>query len=630
MYILTPNVIYLNRWRDLTCGICGYIDKTNITYDKLIWDMTSVLTDSGLDSTGTYINNNIALGHTGISTKDLKSGFQPMSRIINGKRYTVVYNGTLYNRTELKEDLTNKGYEFLTSTDNEIVLLTYIQYGDAGVKLLNGIFSYAIYDESKSSLFLARDKLGIKPLFYSSNANFIFASEIKAILKHPYVSAKVGKDELCEIFSLGPAHTPGKTFFKGIYELLPGHYGIYANNNLKTYKYWDLETKEITDTIEESIDKVRKLVKDSLNRQLISNVPVCSMLSGGLDSSILAYLASQQMDDLCTFSIDFEGNEVNFSGTDYQPTRDSDYVNIMKDLIKSRHTNLYFSTSDIFNNLKDAMIARDMPGMADVDSSMLVFCRKIKACGFDVAISGECSDEIFGGYPWYYKDHLIDSTNFPWSRSIDTRKNIVNPKLISTEYLENYINNAFESICQNVVYNSTDEKENMFRKTCYNTIKWFMNTLVERTDRMSMLSGLEVKVPYADYRIFEYIYNVCAKYKLGLVDGNDTPIEKYLLRKAFEQELPHDVVYRKKSPFPKTYDPEYTKLLEGEIKDIINNSSSPLLEIINVRYLYELLDTQGNNLKENWFGQLMTYPQMLAYLIQINMWLEEYKVDIDI
>ena len=612
------------------CGICGYVDNERITNDNVIFNMTKRLTAGGLATTGTYVKSNVALGHTRLNIRDLKYGNQPTTRIIDGNSYTIVYNGELYNYDEVKEDLIDKGYEFLTTSDSEAVLLAFIQYGPESVKLLNGIFAYTIYDDSKETLFLARDKLGIKPLFYSNDKLFVFASEIKVLLKHPEVKPKIGKDEICEIFGLGPAHSPGKTFFKGIYEILPGHYGIYNNYILKTHKYWDLETKEITDTVDESITKIKELITDSLKRQLISDVPVCSMLSGGLDSSVLAYLASKEIKDLATFSIDFEGNETNFAGTDYQPTRDSDFVVIMKDLLKTRHTNLYFSTDDIFNNLKDAMIARDMPGMADVDSSMLVFCKKIKACGYKVAISGECSDEIFGGYPWYYKEHLINSENFPWSRSIDTRKNIINKNLVSPEYLENYINNAFQTTSNNVVYNSINEKENTFRKTCYNTIKWFMNTLVERTDRMSMLSGLEVRVPFADYRIFEYVYNVSTKYKLGLVDNNDTPIEKYLLRKAFENELPHDVVYRKKSPFPKTYDPKYTKMLENSIKEIINKSTSPILEIINVKYLYEILDTRGENLKENWFGQLMTYPQTLAYLVQINMWLEEYNIEVDI
>ncbi len=589
--------------------------------------MASSLTDSIPDTIGTYINKKIALGHTKLN---LKCGVQPITRVIEGKSYTIVYNGDLYNAKDIKEDLMRKGYEFFTTSDAEIVLLSYIEYGTNSLSMLNGIFAYAIYDESKNVITLARDRLGIKPLFYTNNTSFIFASEIKALLMHPEVSAKVGKDEICEIFALGPAHTPGKTFFKDIYEILPGHYGIYDGSVLKTYKYWDLETKEVTDTIDESVAKVKELVTDSLKRQLISDKPICSMLSGGLDSSVLAYLASKEIRDLATFSIDFEGNETHFTGSDYQPTRDSDFVAIMKDLIKSKHTNLYFSTEEIFKNLKDAMIARDMPGMADVDSSLLVFCKKIKACGYNVAISGECSDEIMGGYPWYYKEHLIDSVNFPWSRSIDTRKNIINEKLVSPGYLEKYIDNAFKETSSNVVYNSDDEHENTFRRTCYNTIKWFMNTLVERTDRMSILSGLEVRVPFADYRIFEYVYNVSRKHKLGLIDGNDTPIEKYLLRKAFENELPYDVVYRKKSPFPKTYDPNYTKLLENNIKDIINKSSSPILQLINVKFLYNILDTHGENLKENWFGQLMTYPQTLAYLIQINMWLEEYNIEIEI
>ncbi len=558
------------------------------------------------------------------------SNSQELTRTINGNAYTVIFSGRLYNSEDIIQDLNSKGFETTKSSDAELVLLSFIQYGKYSVNKLDGSFAYAIYNETSNSLFLARDRLGLKPLFYYNKNSFIFASDIKSILDNSNVKAKISKDEICEIFGLGPAHTPGKTFFKDIYEILPGHYAIYENNILNTYKYWDLETFEITDNVDECISNIKKLVSNSLKKQIVADKPICSMLSGGLDSSVLAYLASKEIKNLPTFSIDFEGNETNFAGTDYQPTRDSDYVVIMKDLLKSNHTNLYFSTEEIFNSLKESMIARNMPGMADVDSSMLVFCKKIKNRGYDIAISGECSDEIFGGYPWYYKEHLINSENFPWSRSIDTRKNIINKNLVSPEYLENYVTKAFQTTSDNVVYNSPDENENSFRKTCYNTVKWFMNTLIERTDRMSMLSGLEVRVPFADYKIFEYVYNVSSKYKLGLINNNDIPIEKYLLRKAFESELPHDIVYRKKSPFPKTYDPKYTKLLEDKIKEIINKSTSPLLEIIDIKYLYEILNTHGENLKENWFGQLMTYPQTLAYLIQVNMWLEEYNVEIEI
>lgn len=584
--------------------------------------MVSSLNSKTIDNTNTNIFNNVAFAS--VDTSCL------LTRVLNGNRYSILFEGRLYNGEQIKEDLLKLGYIFLTNTETEIILFTYLEHGNDFITKLDGVFSLAIYDFEHESLFVARDRLGIKPLYYAESDDFVFSTKIKSILNHPNMAAKLGKDELCEIFGLGPAHSPGKTFFKGIYEIMPGHYGIYSNHKFKTYKYWDLETTVIQDGIEQSIAKSNVLVNNSLKRELISDKPIACMLSGGLDSSILSMLASKEKEKLTTFSIDFEGNENNFSGTDYQPTRDSDFVVVMREFLKTNHINLYFSTKEIFDSLKDAMHAREMPGMADVDSSLLVFCKKIKECGFDAVISGECSDEIFGGYPWYYKEHLINSPTFPWSCSIETRKNIINPNLVSSDYLENYVENAFNSTSNNVVLNSDDESENKFRKTCYNTIKWFMNTLVERSVRISDMTGLDIRVPFADYRIFEYIYNVSAKYKLGLIDGNDTPVEKYLLRKAFEDELPHDVVYRKKSPFPKTYDPEYTALLEKTIIDIINKSTSPLLQIINVRYLYEILDTKGENLKENWFGQLMTYPQTLAYLIQINMWLEEYSVEIDI
>lgn len=395
-------------------------------------------------------------------------------------------------------------------------------------------------------------------------------------------------------------------------------------------KYWDLETNRINDTIEESISKVKEIVSSSLKRQLVSDTPVCTMLSGGLDSSVLTTLARREIPDLTTFSINFEGNDKDFNSNDYQPTKDSDYVKVMVDKLHTNHVNVYFNNHDLFDSLKDSMIARDMPGMADIDSSMLVFCKKIAKEGFKVCISGECSDEILGGYPWYYKENLLHSVAFPWARSFDIRSNILRKDIVSTSELKNYILRAYNDTITNVVYNSSNPDENVFRRTCYLTTKWFMNTLVERTDRMSMLSGLEVRVPFADRKLFEYVYNLSYKFKLGLVEGNNIPVEKYLLRKAFEKDVPDEIVHRKKSPFPKTYDPEYLELLENEIKRIITSSTAPVLQIIDVKYLFEMLNTHGKNLKENWFGQLMTYPQTLAYLIQINMWLKEYNIELEI
>lgn len=611
------------------CGICGYTESENISKVDTIEKMCKSIKHRGPDNTGVYIVDNIALGHTRLSIRDLTLGSQPMTREIDGIKYTIVYNGELYNAEEIKEALVKLGYDFNTSCDTEVILMAYICYKEKCLDLFNGIYAFGILDESKGSIFLVRDRLGIKPLFYYHDpSNFVFGSEIKAILSSGKVKPIVGKEQVCEIFGLGPAHSPGKTFFRDIKEILPGWYGVYEDGKFQTHKYWDLKELECSDDFEQAKAMVKYLVTDSLNRQLISDVPVCTMLSGGLDSSILTSLANEKIKDMATFSIDFENNGDNFVSNEYQPTRDSEYIEKMVGLLHTNHTNLYFTNDDLFDSLKQAMVARDMPGMADIDSSMLQFCKQIKENGYKVAISGECSDEIFGGYPWYYKENLINSETFPWSRSIKLRKNILSKEISNQGELEDYICAAYEdTLKDNVFSGGADEVK--FKKICYQTVKWFMNTLVERTDRMSMAYGLEVRVPFADHRIFEYVYNLSAKIKLGTC-LNSGPVEKYILRKAFEDILPNEIVYRKKSPFPKTYDPKYMEMLETEIKRIINTSTAPLLQLIDVRFMYELLDTHGEGLKENWFGQLMTYPQTLAYLIQINMWLEEYKIEIDI
>ncbi|MBR6614211.1 MAG: asparagine synthase C-terminal domain-containing protein, partial [Clostridia bacterium] len=429
----------------------------------------------------------------------------------------------------------------------------------------------------------------------------------------------ISKDEICEIFGFGPAHTPGKTFFKDIYMIKPGHYGILNSSGFKEYCYWDLSKQPNADALEENISKAKDLVISSFNRDY--SLGSACMLSGGLDSSILVSLASKETKGLKTYSIDYENNNINFQGSSYQPTQDKDFVKIMSDEFSTNHTTFSFKSRELFNSLYEAMLAREMPGMADVDSSMLLFLKAIKNDGINTILSGECSDEIFAGYPWYYKEELMYSFPFPWAKSLELRENILNTNIVSNEYLEEYINNKVNNNVNNLDF------EHVFDLNCYNTIKWFMACLVERTERMADYIGIDVRTPFAEYKLFEYIYNISAKRKLGL-ESKDTPVEKHILRKAFEDMLPENIVYRKKSPFPKTYDPKYLELLEKEIKNIINKSTSPLLEIINVEFLYELLSTHGANLKENWFGQLMTYPQTLAYLIQINLWLTHYNIKI--
>lgn len=579
--------------------------------------MVRKLTDT--NKPNTYVKSNIAIA---------SNNAQIVEVTYSSCKYHIIFDGYIYNSEEIKKEILKRGISLKNNTVEELVLNCYILFKESVANMLDGIFAFAIFDEKCSSIYVARDALGFKPLFYTDKFDlFAFSSEIKGLLQHPDVKAKIGKDQICEIFGLGPAHSPGKTFFKDIYELKPGHYGILNEFGFTTHKYWDLETATCNDDIDTAIKRTKHLVISSFDKQFSTSA--CSMLSGGLDSSILTMLAFKKNPNMQTFSINFEGNEQDFNSNDYQPTKDSDYVKIMTEFLKVNHRYLYFNNYDLFNTLKDAVIAKDMPGMADIDSSMLVLCRKIKEEGYDICISGECSDEIFGGYPWYYKPQLVNSDTFPWARSLNVRSKILNNLIVSESELSNYITKAYSDTVENVVYSSINPSENTFRKNCYLTIKWFMNTLVERTVFMSRMARLEVRTPFADKELFQYIYNIPYNFKLGLI-ANSEPIEKYVLRKAFENDLPQQVAFRKKSPFPKTYDPKYLNILEKEIDKIISSYNAPILQLINVKYLQELLSSHGKNLQENWFGQLMTYPQTLAYLIQVNIWLEEYNIEVEI
>ncbi len=620
------------------CGFCGYVNTSkNIEDDIVIKEMSSTLKKRGPNALNIFVNKKTAFGHTRLSIIDVKYGTQPMTKEYNGVNYIIVYNGELYNTNELRNNLLSKGYSFSTKCDTEVVLTSYFEYGIDALNYLNGIFAFAIYNDKDESIFLARDRLGIKPLFYSFNTdlnaelNFIFASEIKAILKSPNIQAILDKQGLMELIGLGPAHSPGNTYFKNINEIKPGHFAIYKNNKLEIKKYWDLETKLSYENEKQVITNIYDLVVDATKRQLVSDVGICSMLSGGLDSSVLSKIAKDNVKDLTTFSVDYVGNDKDFKANDYQLTKDSDYVKIMQKFLDTNHKTVLIDNVKLFDLLNSSLIARDMPGMADIDSSMYAFCNKINKAGFKVCLSGECSDEIFGGYPWFYKEHLSMHNGFPWALSENLRDNLVKKGVLKENELREYVDFKRKETLKNVTFiDKDDDFENRFRSINYLTIKYFMMCLVERTDRMSMANSLEVRVPFADHRIFEYVYNIPARLKLGIKNNSSTVTEKYLLRKAFEKELPQDVVYRKKSPYPKTYDPKYLKLVEIKMQNILDNKDSKILKIINKDYVQNMLKNHGANLSENLFGQLMTYPQTLAYLIQIENWLNIYNIEIEI
>lgn len=479
-------------------------------------------------------------------------------------------------------------------------------------------------------MILARDHFGIKPLYYTiSNDTLIFGSEVKALLEHPYVEPAIDKTGICELFGIGPAHTPGTSVFKNIYEVKPAHFMIYNKDGIRDEEYWKLESKPHTDDFENTCEKVHFLLDDAIKRQLISDVPLCAMLSGGLDSSIITayicnYYKENNLPKLDTYSVDYVDNDKNFKKSDFQPNSDNYYIDVMLQHFDTNHHKIVIDTPELATALEDAMIARDFPGMADVDSSMLLFCKNIRK-GATVAVSGECSDEIFAGYPWFFREDALKSNTFPWSIALDERQNLLNKEISKKVNLKEYIDFRYKESLDKVEILDCDSEETAEkRKISYLTLNWFMQTLLDRSDRMSMYNGLELRVPFCDYRLVEYMWNV--PWEIKALNGR----EKGLLRYVVRDLLPDEIVNRKKSPYPKTHNPTYLKAVKEMLSNIMQKSDAPINLLLNRDYILEILETDGNAFTRPWFGQLMTGPQLMAYLCQVNMWLEKYQPKIEL
>lgn len=610
------------------CGITGIINfhKNIKKEEKTLLKMVKTLKKRGPDSEEEYYSDNVLLGHRRLIVVDPKGGTQPMIKIVDYKKYVIVYNGEIYNTEDLRKELLKENYTFKAYSDTEIILTAYIAWGVDFVKKLNGIFAFAIYDEDKKQVFLARDAMGVKPLFYSKKGNtIIFASEIKTILANPEIKAEVDKDGLTKLFALGPAVSPGNAVYKGINEIAPANCMLIKKDNIKIWEYWKVEAEELNETADESISHVRELLIDAIKRQLISDVPLCTFLSGGLDSSAISAIAGEefkkQNKQLTTYSIDYEGNDKYFKASLFQPTSDQQFAEYMAKEIKSNHKTVVLKHKDLASALKEATLARDLPGMADIDSSLLLFCKEIRK-DFVVGLSGECADELFAGYPWFTHEEMIYANTFPWSRDVKERKVILNESLKNLK-IEELTNEEYLKTLKEVPHlENEDKKTYRMRELFYLNLKWFMVNLLNRKDRMSMYNSLEVRVPFADYRIVNYAFNLSPDVKL--LDGR----EKGLLRKALVGILPDEIIYRKKSPYPKTHNPIYTNIVCNMMNDILNDKTSPILEIINKDKVQEIVNTKGASYKVPWYGQLMTGPQMIAYLIQVNIWLKEYNINI--
>ena len=613
------------------CGFVGFANlKENISSKTNIYNMNESISKRGPDEDGYYYEEHVCLGHKRLIVVDPDGGKQPMSAMKDGNLYTIVYNGQLYNTKDLRSELEENGFTFDSYSDTEVLLKSFIFWKYDVVKKLNGIFSFAIWNSKKNELFLARDHFGVKPLFYTIyNNTLVFASEIKALFKYPGIEAKLDEQSIAELFGIGPARTAGLGIFKNIYEIKPAHFGIFNENGLHIERYWKLESKVHTDNLGKTCDNVRFLLEDSISRQLVSDVPLCTFLSGGLDSSIITLYASKyckkhNLPPLNTYSVDYVDNDKNFVKTDFQPNSDNYYINLMTEKLNTNHHTVILDTPELASALEDAMIARDFPGMADVDSSLLLFCKNVKQ-NATVSLTGECADEIFGGYPWFFRADALNSNTFPWSIAITERQNLLNPQIASKVNLKNYIDYRYQESLNEVDILDEDSMETAEkRRISHLTLNWFMQTLLDRSDRMAMYNGFELRVPFCDYRLAEYVWNI--PWEMKALHGR----EKGLLRYIMKDLLPEEIVDRKNSPYPKTWNPTYLATVKDMLTKIMNDSNAPINNLLNRNYILEILETDGKAFTRPWFGQLMTGPQLMAYLCQVNMWLERYNPSIEI
>lgn len=600
------------------CAIGGVLGA--VPPEQILNEMLETMSCRGPDGRGKYIWPDGALLHTRLAVMDPEGGRQPMELNWAGERYVLVYNGELYNTAQLRRELEKQGHQFQTHCDTEVVLHAYAQYGADCVERFNGIFAFAVWEENRRRLFLARDRIGVKPLFYwQQGKRLVFASEIKTVLAWPEVRPVLDGMGAAQLVLLGPGRLPGSGVFRDIREVEPGCRGYWENGKLTLNRYWKLEDREHIQSFDETVEQVRYLVTDAIRRQMVADVPVGTFLSGGLDSSIITALCAEEMAQknqrLKTFSVDYLDNERYFRASKFQPDSDDAYIRMMTEHFETDHYKVILEPEELVQALEAATEARDLPGMADVDFSLLAFCGRVRQ-EVTVALSGECADEIFGGYPWYRDPEVRQRAGFPWAQNTAQRAALLTPRINIDA--QAFLMDAYETTCrESDILPGTDPVNRRMKQMVNLNFRWFMQTLLDRKDRMSMYHGLEVRVPFCDHRIAQYLYGVPWEYK------DYQGREKGLLRQAVAGLLPEPVRQRKKSPYPKTFHPRYSAIITQRMQTLLGEDA-PLWQLVNREQVQDLMDRES---PWPWYGQLMQKPQTMAYFLQMDHWLRRYRVE---
>jgi asparagine synthase (glutamine-hydrolysing) len=605
------------------CGITGWVSfGRDLRAERATVEaMTETMSCRGPDDRGTWFAEHAALGHRRLAIIDLPGGRQPMSADTPGGAVAIVYSGEAYNFTELRAELIRRGHRFRTASDTEVVLRAYLEWGEALAGRLNGMYAFAIWDSREDKLVMVRDRMGIKPFYYYETPDgVLFGSEPKAILASPAAEHTVTLDGIRELFTF--IKTPGHAVWEGMHEVEPGTIVTVSSSGLRTTRYWTLQTRPHPDGQAASVAHVRELLEDIVGRQLVSDVPRCTLLSGGLDSSAMTAIAARQLakagQSVRSFTVDFAGQTQNFVPDELRATPDTPYAHDVAEKSGTEHQDIVLSSDELADpEVRSKVIrARDLPaGLGDMDASLYLLFKAIRGHS-TVALSGESADEVFGGYQQFFDPEAQRASTFPWlvgsSQPFSDADAILAPGLIKTLDLPRYVQDAYDtSVARIERLDGEPDFEWRMRKICYLHLTHFVRILLDRKDRMSMAVGLEVRVPYCDHRLVEYVYN--APWSLKTYDGR----EKSLLRGAARDVLPQSVADRVKSPYPSTQDPGYTVKLQKNAQEYLSSPGHPVFDIVNPDWLARAAAADAQITQASRHG--------LERVLDLALWLDMYK-----
>ena len=617
------------------CGICGWVDHERDLgapdARRELARMTETMACRGPDQEGTWVDGPVGLGHRRLAVIDVAGGRQPMTLDNgDGNMLAMVYSGETYNFRELRERLAGAGHRFDTNSDTEVVLHAHLEWGrkdprDA-VRELNGMFAYAIWDTRTKELLLVRDRLGVKPLYYDPTQHgVLFGSEPKAVLANAEAERVVDADGLRRAMSW--VADPHNAIFRGLCEVPPGHIVRIGRDGVREQRYWQLEDTGHTDDVPTTVAHVRELLEDTARRQLISDVPLCTLLSGGLDSSALTALAARHTDGrIRSFAVDFTGYAENFVADDVRGTPDGPYAHDVERFVGTDHADIMLSTDELMDPAvrAAALHARDMPnGIGDMDTSLYLLFRAVRQRS-TVALSGESADEVFGGYRDFHDADTVAADTFPWMagrmmKLHSQRPGLFDPALEKELDLPGYIDAQYRAAIAETPQltgpAAADPHERRMREICYLYLTRFLPNLLDRKDRMSMAVGLEVRVPFCDHRLVEYVFGTPWAHKT--FDGR----EKSLLRAATADLLPESVLRRVKSPYPSTQDARYEQVLRDGVTSMLTRPDAAIAPLLDRAAVTAALATPS---QETGMGGRLQWEQLL----NMDAWLTDYNVTV--